>query len=157
MINDYKRYLGNNPKLFTSAVNSIKKCVMYNTPHTYFFTDSDICISGTNALIVSKQYYIWTVNPIRIVVAGRFTDGSDTLYRFVAGTLPGHEEQGEECFTVRETEFSNVWYNVFSFYKPSRIITKLCIYFIKRVVNRFTADSFRAVQQYCNSGSEQIN
>jgi uncharacterized protein (UPF0548 family) len=54
--------------------------------------------------------------PCQVVYAYEETDRAGFGY----GTLPGHQERGEEAFVVERDDQDRVWFTVTAFSKPAR-------------------------------------
>jgi uncharacterized protein (UPF0548 family) len=122
---------------------------MYVTKHSFIYTDNKDIIQLTTALIIFHEQFIWTVNPIRIVFIGYRQENKDQTFSLVSGTLPGHEEHGEECFTIRLTESRDVFYEIHSFYRATRFALRVFIPLVKMIVEQFDTESAQAIKKLC--------
>ena len=150
-INRYRRFLGHGEKRYQSAIHALSQGVMYRLSfaHPVFSHEREFCDQGVTLAVVARHFGIWSVNPVRIVYRGERRTGEARLFSLAAGTLCGHQECGEERFSIRFSD-TEVWYELFSFYKPSHVLLKAIFPLIKLVLNRFNRESSQAVADFCD-------
>jgi uncharacterized protein (UPF0548 family) len=83
--------------------------------------------------------------------------GPAKQFGFAYGTLPGHEEIGEERFLVRlDAADQSVWYDIFAFSRPgkwARFAQPLARILQRRFVRESKIAMARAVEQFSSSKS----
>jgi uncharacterized protein (UPF0548 family) len=87
---------------------------------------------------------IWSLNVCRIV----YVIDEPARFGFAWGTLPDHTLCGEERFLVEHSsEDGSVWYDLLSFSRPGRIMTRLIYPFARHLQRRFALDSMEAMRR----------
>ena len=101
---------------------------------------------GLTVAIVVKHLGIWSLNACRIVYVIE-ESGPRERYGFAYGTLPEHEEQGEERFTVEwNKQDDSVWYDILAVSKPGAL-AKIAYPYARRLQKRFASDSKLAMKR----------
>jgi uncharacterized protein (UPF0548 family) len=150
-LNRYEALLGKGHSLYVKCCEAIREGRMYKTPFSYVFSDDNSHDQGSTLLVVAGKYFIWTVNPVRIVTIGNREVNGDMLFFMTSGTLRGHEEQGEECFTARYSKAGDVHYEIYSFYRSSRFFLIFFNPVVKLVVDQFDRESSGTMQKICKT------
>jgi uncharacterized protein (UPF0548 family) len=99
--------------------------------------------------VVARHFGLWSINPIRIVYKGEHILNGDTLFSLAVGTLAGHEERGEERFSIRLSKENMVYYEIFSFTTPAGILPKLAYPLERMVLRSFAHNSAAAIMRLC--------
>lgn len=150
-VSRYCRFIGYGNHLFNIASTGISTCVMYELPFTEFhlINNSKTPEQGAIMAVAARHFGLWSVNPVRIVYKGEHFDNGEHFFSLAVGTLSGHEESGEEKFTTRLSKDNRVFYEVYSFHKPSRLILKIAYPVVNLVLKRFYLYSAEAIIKYC--------
>jgi uncharacterized protein (UPF0548 family) len=142
----YRVKLGQGGDLFERAKCAIAQWKMFDMPWIELcWPDTPIEPGATVAILVS-HFGFWSMNASRIiyVIADH---GPSEKYGFAYGTLPDHQEVGEERFTVEfKLDDQTVWYDIYAFSRPG-ILARLAYPFARRLQKRFARDSKAAMRQ----------
>lgn len=77
-------------------------------------------------------------------------DGPIARFGLGYGTLPDHGVRGEERFSVEwRRDDDSVWYDLLAFSEPASLTARLGKSVLRRVQERFAADSKRAMKRAC--------
>lgn len=103
--------------------------------------------------VVATLFYamgVWTLNPCRVIYTFDGSDPTnDQIERcgFAYGTIGPHLAAGEERFTIEyDHTDESVWYEVYSFSRANRWLSKLTYPYMKWVQKRFRHLSAQAMQ-----------
>ncbi|MCB9263919.1 MAG: DUF1990 domain-containing protein [Lewinellaceae bacterium] len=99
---------------------------------------------GVVVIVLFRLCGLWWLNSCRIV----YTFEENCRFGFAYGTLPGHVEQGEECFWVEMEEDGTVWYRIRAFSRPAVWLTKIGYPVARRYQRRFVWDSLASMQAF---------
>lgn len=103
---------------------------------------------GQIVAVVARHYGVYSLNTARIVYTVE-EEGPICRFGFAYGTLPGHEEIGEERFLVEwDRADDNVWYDVYAFSRPGFWAT-LGYPLVRRLQRQFARQSLRAMRRAC--------
>ena len=136
--------LGQGAETFELAKSAIRQWKMFEMPWVGLcWPDTPIEPGATVAVLVSHLGF-WSMNACRIVYVIE-EHGSSERYGFAYGTLPDHEERGEERFTVEfHTDDQTVWYDLYAFSRPT-MLARLAYPFTRSLQKRFARDSKAAM------------
>ena len=71
---------------------------------------------------------------------------------YAYGTLAGHPERGEECFSVEWNRSNNeVWYDIVALSQPGNLLVTLAKPFARKMQARFARESGAAMQKACRA------
>jgi uncharacterized protein (UPF0548 family) len=84
---------------------------------------------------------LWFLNSARIV----YVIDEPRRFGFAYGTLPGHAERGEECFSVEHLDDDTVWYDVRAFSQPRYWGARVAYPVTRMLQRRFGRDSKAAM------------
>ena len=68
-------------------------------------------------------------------------------FGYTYGTLPLHEECGEERFLIELNDQGEVWYDILAFSRPHSMLARIGYPFVRRVQKRFGRESVAAMQR----------
>ena len=106
--------------------------------------------------VLDRHFGLWSLNACRIVYVIEEEASLLKRYGFAFGTLPGHVERGEECFTVEwHRADDSVSYEVFAFARPVHPLAKVGLPFVRLIQRRFAAASLWAMAEAVNVGCSQ--
>jgi uncharacterized protein (UPF0548 family) len=143
---DHNRILlGQGVEVFERAVKALKRWKMFEMPWVELcWPSAPIEIGATVGVLVSHLGF-WSLNACRIVYVVE-DHGISDRFGFAYGTLRGHQELGEERFTV---EFNSadklVWYDVYAFSRPGPF-ARLAYPYVRNLQRRFARDSKTAMK-----------
>ncbi|HML01617.1 MAG TPA: DUF1990 domain-containing protein [Acidimicrobiales bacterium] len=107
---------------FDAAVSGLKHWAAHKHAGARVFPDDPVS-SGATHIIVSRVGPLWVLAPVRLVFVTDRLHHPDS-FSFAYGTLPGHPEQGEQCFTVQSKSGGEVEFEVVAFYRPGELFAK---------------------------------
>jgi uncharacterized protein (UPF0548 family) len=149
--NRYEKFLGMGNEVFTIGKRAVSKCEMYNLKLTelYLLDENAEPEQGAVMAVVTRHFGLWSINPVKVVYKGELQQKGDTIFSLAVGTLAGHEEKGEERFTIRLTKENKVFYQLFSFTKPAGILLMLAYPMERIVLHSFASNSADAIARLC--------
>jgi uncharacterized protein (UPF0548 family) len=102
--------------------------------------------AGSTVAVLAQLPGLWSLNACRIVYVID-DDGPVRRFGFAYGTLPLHEERGEERFLIEWNRMDDsVWYDILAFSQPkSLMMAKLGYPAARLLQKRFAVASKRAV------------
>ncbi len=143
---DHNRVLlGKGEALFHQAALAVREWKMFDLGWVRIYPSAPPIRTDENVAVIARWCNVYFVNACRIV---------DTIhehspiqrYGFVYGTLEDHAESGEERFTVEwDRHKDEVWYDIFAFSRPHRLLSKIGYAFARRLQKKFAADSKAAM------------
>jgi uncharacterized protein (UPF0548 family) len=105
-----------------------------------YSADTPIAVGKTVATLVALPG-LYSLNACRIVYV-LDEDGPTQRYGFAYGTLPIHEERGEERFIVEwHRDDDSVWYDLLAFSQPNHVLTWAGYPLTRMLQRRFARDS----------------
>lgn len=156
--NHYQKFLGMGKNIFNAGKTALSICEMYHMKFVelHLLNKTLEPEQGMSMAVVARHFGLWSINPIRIVYKGERNINGDTQFSLAVGTLAGHEEKGEERFSIRLSKEMKVFYEIFSFNTPAGILPKLAYPLEKIVLRSFSRDSAAAVMQYCKITADRF-
>src|SRR5215831_2681616 len=137
--------LGEGPKVFSKAVDAIKRWEMFNIGWLTLCWPDAAIEPGSMVAVLARHQGFWSLNACRIVSVID-EDVPDRRYGFVYGTLPEHSECGEERFTVEWRRKDDlVWYDILAYSRPNQLLVKLGYPIARSLQKRFARDSMAAM------------
>ena len=107
---------------FDAAVSGLKHWAAHKHTGARVFPDAPLT-SGATHIIVRRVGPLWVLAPVRLVFVADRPYQPDR-FSFAYGTLPGHPEQGEQCFTVQKKFGGEVEFEIVAFYRPGELLAK---------------------------------
>lgn len=102
---------------------------------------------GTTNGVLAQIFFIWSLNPCRVVYAEHGENAEGPFFAIAQGTLPGHAAEGEERFCVQYSEADEkVYYELRSFSVPRHILTKLGRPYLRHLQYKFARNTALALQ-----------
>jgi uncharacterized protein (UPF0548 family) len=134
--------LGSGEPAFDRAKAAIRQWKMFAMPWIQLcWPDAPIEIGSTVGVLVS-HFGFWSLNAARVV----YTIDDLQHYGFAYGTLTGHAEVGEECFSVELRQDETVWYEIYAFSRPHGL-ARWAYPFSRSLQRRFARDSMSAMRR----------
>ena len=141
--------LGSGEEVFRRAALAIHEWKMFPA-WTRIFPARLEPVPGATVVVVFRLLGYWR-SSARIVYSlnespGKSADGKPLKRSgFAYGTLPGHVETGEECFSVSLREDGRVFYELRAFSRPKFILARLFRPLARRWQRKFVRDSQAAM------------
>jgi uncharacterized protein (UPF0548 family) len=138
--------LGVGREAFEKAKSAVRAWTMFAMPWVQLcWPEAEIRV-GTNVASMVRHFGFASVNPCRIVYTFDEVTAAAERYGFAYGTLQGHEERGEERFTVElHAGDGSVWYDVLAFSRPGKFVTAIGKPVARALQRRFVRDSKAAM------------
>jgi len=138
--------LGQGVNVFERAKCAIGQWKMFDMPWIDLCWPDTPIEPGASVAVLVSHLGFWSMNACRIVyVIEEY--GSSERYGFAYGTLPEHEEIGEERFMVEFNPYDQaVWYDLYAFSQPGTL-ARLAYPFARALQKRFARDSKSAMQK----------
>lgn len=136
--NDHRWVLmGTGEGLWEAAKAALDQWEQFPEPWTRIHPAESPLEVGQNVAVLFRIWGFWFTNSARIV----YTIDEPDRYGFAYGTLPGHVEQGEECFWIERDEAGNISYHIRAFSKPRFWLARLGYPFARWFQRRFVRQS----------------
>jgi uncharacterized protein (UPF0548 family) len=137
--------LGAGAKVFERAVRAVRRWEMFNFGWMQLcWPDAPIQV-GSTAAVLAHLPGLWSLNACRIVYVID-EDGPMQRFGFAYGTLPLHEERGEERFLIEwNHQDDSVWYDILAFSQPKSLMAKLGYPVARLLQKRFANASKHAM------------
>jgi uncharacterized protein (UPF0548 family) len=137
--------LGAGSDVFGRAVEAVKRWEMFNLGWIKLCWPQAPIETGSTVAVLASLYGLWSLNTCRIVYVVD-QEGPVRRHGFAYGTLPMHEERGEERFLVEwNREDNSVWYDILAFSRPNSLLAKLGYPAARLLQKRFASASKRAM------------
>lgn len=94
----------------------------------------------------------WWTNACRVVYLLN-EPGPPRRVGYAYGTLVGHAECGEECFSIEMTDTGEVWYDVLAYSHPRHPLARMAYPLSRLVQKRFARGSAAAMQAAVDVGT----
>lgn len=135
--------LGRGQVAYLAACEGVRQWRMFPDGWTLILPRHVPVRKGQVVAMVARVGGIWWWNACRIV----YVVDNQPLRRFgfAYGTLPGHVEQGEECFSVEWLPDNTVWYDLRAFSRPRFWMARLGYPFVRHLQRRFARESLRSM------------
>lgn len=147
--------LGTGRLTFEKAKSAIGEWQMFDFSWVKLFWPDTPIEEGRDVAVLAKACGLYFLNVCRIVYVLDIHGGTKK-FGFAYGTLPDHVECGEERFLVEwNQEDNSVWYEIFSFSRPSRFCYQIAAPYLRKLQKRFILHSLQAVQKAVSEGSRQ--
>jgi uncharacterized protein (UPF0548 family) len=143
--------LGQGSEAFERARRALAAWKMFDMPWIELYWPNAPIAAGATVAVAISHFGFWSVNLSRIVYVIE-ESGPVERFGFAYGTLPEHEEIGEERFTVEfHAADQSVWYDLYSFSRPGSI-ARMGYPLAKMLQRRFVCDSVAAMQKAVGHG-----
>lgn len=138
--------LGEGRETFMRASDALSKWRHFELGWASVMPHGSPLQTGTTVAVRAHTFGFWSLNACRIVYTIN-EDGPVKRFGFAYGTLPDHAERGEERFMIELLEDNSVWYDIYAFSRPQKIIVKLGLPWARRLQRRFGRESLAAMAQ----------
>jgi uncharacterized protein (UPF0548 family) len=137
--------LGSGELVWNRAVAAVNSWRMFQLDWTRLcWPDAPIAI-GTNVAVLIRHFGFWSLNAARVVYVIDESSGPMRRYGFAYGTLLDHAKSGEERFLVEWHKDDSVWYDIFSFWRPTGVPAMIEYTVGRWLQHRFTTESKMAM------------
>jgi uncharacterized protein (UPF0548 family) len=143
---DHNRiHLGNGIDTFERAKHAVRQWKMFAMPWIEFYWPDIPIETGACVAVLVRHFPLWSLNACRIVYLIE-ESGPLEKFGFAYGTLPGHEERGEERFIVEYNRSEqSVWYDLYAFSRP-KLLAKMADPVARALQKKFQRDSLAAMK-----------
>ena len=141
--------LGTGPEVFQRAVAAIKAWKQFDLGWVKLVPEGTRLEPGAVVAVQARHFGFWSLNACKVVSVIE----EERKFGFAYGTLKGHVEKGEERFTIEWEANDSVWYDIFAFSKPGRLLVKLTKPLAQRLQKRFARDSLARMKALCGKNS----
>lgn len=138
--------LGEGRETFMRASDALSKWRHFELGWASVMPHGSPLQTGTTVAVQAHTFGFWSLNACRIVYTIN-EDGRVKRFGFAYGTLPDHAERGEERFMIECLEDNSVWYDIYAFSRPQKVIVKLGLPWTRRLQKRFGRESLAAMAQ----------
>ncbi|MBS1791875.1 MAG: DUF1990 domain-containing protein [Acidobacteria bacterium] len=147
---DHNRiHLGYGEQVFNCAIAAVRNWKMHDLEWLELCWPNAPIEAGSIVAIVCRHFGFWSCHPAKIVYVIDEADDHACRFGFGYGTLPAHDEQGEERFLIEWLrEDDSVWYDILAFSRPASILAKLGYSLVRMLQKRFARDSKQAMLNY---------
>jgi uncharacterized protein (UPF0548 family) len=144
----FEDVLGEGPEAFLTAVIGLKTWKAHRLPGMRVFPEDLPIHTGATVVLTLGTPILSIAAPCRVVGV---VDGQ-TRWGFAYGTLPGHPEQGEECFAVSKAADGTVHFEIEAFSRPADPIVRLSGPFGRGVQRGATGAYLSALKRFVQDG-----
>lgn len=148
--------LGHGEETFLNAVAAVQSWAMHDLGWVEIcWPDAPIAADATVA-VLCRHFGFWSCHPAKIVYVVDDVDDQARRYGFAYGTLPAHDEQGEERFLIEwRREDDSVWYDILAFSRPASILAKFGYPLVRMLQKRFGKDSKQSMLRVVGEAQRQ--
>ena len=141
--------LGYGEQVFTRAVAAVRSWKMQDMGWLELCWPDALIEVGSTVAVLCPHFGFWSCHPARIVYVIDEADNQSRRFGFAYGTLPAHDEQGEERFLIEWLhEDDSVWYGILAFSRPASVLAKLGYPLVRMLQKRFGRDSKQAMLKH---------
>ncbi len=138
--------LGHGEQVFRQAVAAVRNWKMHDLGWVELCWANAPIEVGSTVGVLCKHFGFWSCHPARIVYVIDETDDHSRRFGFGYGTLPAHDEQGEERFLIEwRREDDSVWYDILAFSRPASLMARLGYPLVRMLQKRFGRQSKQAM------------
>jgi uncharacterized protein (UPF0548 family) len=138
--------LGRGKAVFDAAKAALLRWEQFGTDWTNICWPHTPVEPGQTVAVLARALGLWSLNACRIIYV-MDEQGPVTRFGFGYGTLPGHIEAGEERFLIEwDRDSGAVSYDIFAFFRPKHLLTRIGWFYGLRKVNQFRRDSAAAMR-----------
>jgi uncharacterized protein (UPF0548 family) len=139
--------LGEGAAVFAKACAALRAWRMFPAGWTVILPENAPQEEGCCVALLIRAFGVWWLNSARIVYTlDSPAAGIKARAGFAYGTLPGHVESGEECFSVVWSEDGTVRYHLDAFSRPRLWLVRLAKPIARRLQRKFIRESLAAMQ-----------
>jgi uncharacterized protein (UPF0548 family) len=152
-VDHHRVLLGMGEATWQRAAEAIRAWRMFGMPWVNLHSPSCLTQVGTDVAVSVHHFGFYSLNACRIVY---IVDQDDPIKRlgFAYGTLAEHAERGEERFTVEWNRGDDkVWYEIFAFSRPQKMLTRLGYPLSRWLQKRFAEGSKLAMLKAVRGGT----
>ncbi|MEO5335021.1 MAG: DUF1990 domain-containing protein [Magnetococcus sp. YQC-5] len=148
----YRTELGGGEKVFLDACHAFSQWRMFDLDWLHLCLPHSIsCEVGANMTIMGDVFGLWWPNANRIVYVLDENQEGVQLFGFAYGTLQGNMICGEERFLLEwHPQNDRVYYDIYSFSRPSQWLSRCAVYYLRRLQRRFVRDSTQSMIKAIN-------
>jgi uncharacterized protein (UPF0548 family) len=137
--------LGSGEEVFVNAVAALRAWKMFPAEWCRVYPANAAIEVGTTVAVRVSHFGFWSLNANRIVYVLEEKDKIQ-MSGFAYGTLTEHGETGEERFRIEWHERDDsVWYEVYAFSRPGRLLAQLGYPLTRMLQKRFARESKEAM------------
>jgi len=138
--------LGHGERTFNRAVAAVRSWKMQDIGWLELCWPTAPIEVGSAVAVLCRHFGFWSCHPAKIVYVIDEADQQSRRFGFGYGTLPAHDEQGEERFLIEwRREDDSVWYDILAFSRPASFLAKAGSPLVRMLQKRFGVDSKRAM------------
>jgi len=101
---------------------------------------------GSTVAVLCSHFGFWSCHPAKIVYVIDEEDEHSHRFGFGYGTLPAHDEEGEERFLIEwRRKDDSVWYDILAFSRPASMMARLGYPLVRMLQKRFGKESKSAM------------
>ena len=154
VVDRYGERLGRGEAVFARACDAIDAWRVYPSSWFRVYREGDAAPRPDLTFVTRIHHLgIWSLNSCRVIAVVDDRKLTSARHGFSFGTLPGHEEQGEESFLVTwDRATDEVAYQVVAFSRPRGRLTRLGYPVARLLQKRFAHDTCAAMRSAAARG-----
>ncbi len=134
--------LGHGEPVFNSAIAAVKSWKMHDLGWVELCWPNAQVEVGSTVAVLARHFGFWSCHPAKVVYVIDDADEHARRFGFGYGTLPAHDEEGEERFLIEwRRDDDSVWYDILAFSRPASIWAKIGYPLVRMLQRRFGRDS----------------
>lgn len=139
-------FLGKGEAVWNNARKALQKWQQFPSTWTKVEPEETPLEVGRTVAVNFRLFGLWWLNAARIV----YVLDETNRFGFAYGTLPGHVEQGEECFWIEKETNGEIYYHIRAFSKPRFWVTRLGYPLARYFQRQFVLESMKIMKIKAN-------
>jgi uncharacterized protein (UPF0548 family) len=140
----YTTSVGRGEEAWDRAVLGLREWIAHTGAGAEVYPADTPLTEGESVLVLLRAGPFHVVAPCRIV----YVIDEPDRFGFAYGTLPGHPEQGEECFVIQRGVTGDVRFDVTAFSRPVETLAKVGSPVARVIQRRVTNGYLEALRSY---------
>lgn len=132
--------IGHGIEAFRAAKDALESWQQFDLGWVVARPDTTIIEPGRSVCVIGRAAGMYWMNACRIIDVVDETTPNQR-FGFAYGTLPAHMEAGEERFLVEMDDAGDVWYEIYAFSRPKRLITWITYFYMRILQKKFHRES----------------
>lgn len=139
--------LGQGEETYQRAITALRSWQQFDLGWVTLVPPGQPLQVGTTVAVQAKTFGWWSLNATRVVYVIDEMDFEKARFGFAYGTLPDHVERGEERFTVEWRADDSVWYYIYAFSRPKKLVVRLGFPITRMLQKRFVRESLAVMRK----------
>ena len=134
--------LGYGEQAFRRAIHGVRNWKMHDLGWLELCWPNAPIEVGSTVAVLGNHFGFWSCHPAKIVYVIDEAGEHSHRFGFGYGTLPAHDEIGEERFLIEwQLKDDSVWYDILAFSRPASMMARLGYPLVRMLQKRFGKES----------------